>query len=98
MSQAPTPDRREKVPPPFVALADLRGALGLTLDAVCEQVRAITDQSFTRGALSAIELGHRGASPETLSALEVVLRIKPGRLRTGYWPTRPRRKAEDPAA
>lgn len=84
--------QRPKRNPPIVGLADLRGALGLTQDAVCEQVTAITDKSFTKGALSAIELGHRGASAETLAALETAMRLKPGALIVDYDPSHHRRK------
>lgn len=89
--------QRPKVQPPVIALADLRGALGLTQQAVCDQVAAITDKSFTKGALSAIEQGHRGASAETLAAIETSLRLKPGALMVTYAPSHDRRKTEDAA-
>lgn len=41
---------------------------------------------FTKGALSGIENGHRGASTETLRALEVALDLYPGALTTDYAP------------
>lgn len=89
---------RERMQPPVITLAGLRGALGLTQAAVCEQVAAITNKPFTKGALSAIEGGLRGASAETLAALEVALRLAPGSLLTTYPPSHPRRKCEDAAA
>lgn len=77
----------------MVRLGDLRASLGLTQDAVCQQVAAITNKSFTKGALSAIEKGHRGASAETLFALEVALRLPPGSLQVTYSPSHDRRKS-----
>lgn len=76
----------------------IRAALGLTQTAVCERVAAITDKSFTKGALSAIEQGHRGASAETLAALEVALRMPPGSLQVDYEASHDRRKSDEVAA
>lgn len=90
--------QRDKVPAPLVPLAAHRSSHGLTQDEVCKGVAAITNKTFTKGALSAIELGHRGASAETLAALEVVLRLPAGSLVVGYKPTHDRRKREDVAA
>lgn len=89
--------QRRKVQPPLVPLAALRASLGLTQDEVCKSVAAITNKSFTKGALSAIELGHRGASAATLSALEVALRLPAGSLVVGYEPSHDRRKGEEAA-
>lgn len=89
---------RQKVQPPMVTLAAHRASHGLTQTAVCEQVEAITNKSFTKGALSAIETGTRGASAETLAALEVALRLKPGTLVVTYEPSHDRRKRTEVAA
>lgn len=62
-------EQRPAVAPPFVSLKALRKACHLTLEEVCARVADLTDQTLTRGALSAIENGHRGASRETLEAL-----------------------------
>lgn len=86
-------NQRPKVQPPMVRLGDVRASHGLTQEAVCQQVKAITNKSFTKGALSAIEQGHRGASTETLAALEVALRLPAGSLRVTYEPSHDRRKA-----
>lgn len=85
-------DQREKVSPPLVPLSAHRSSHGLTQDEVCSSVKAITNKTFTKGALSAIELGHRGASAETLAALEVTLRLPPGSLVVDYEPSHDRRK------
>lgn len=86
-------DQRRKVEPPQCSVGGIRIALRMTQEQVCEQVRAITDTSFTKGALSAIELGHRGASAATLAALEVVYGLPAGSLVVPYEPSHSRRKA-----
>ncbi len=88
-------NQRLKVSPPLVPLRALRGALGLTQDAVCEKVSALTDKSFTKGALSAIENGHRGASVDTLTALEVALGLEAGSLVVDYTPAHDRRRRDE---
>lgn len=90
--------QREKVQAPLVPLSALRAALGLKQTEVCNGVEAITNKTFTKGALSAIENGHRGASAETLAALEVVLRLAPGSLVVNYEPSHTRRKVETEVA
>lgn len=90
--------QRRKVQPPHAPLSAIRAALGLTQTEVCNGVEAITNKTFTKGALSAIENGHRGASAETLRALEVVFRIPAGALVVNYEPSHDRRKLEDDAA
>lgn len=62
-------NQRNRVTPPHVSLRALRKACGLTLDQVCERVSEITGKPVTRGALSAIEGGLRGASDGMLRAL-----------------------------
>lgn len=98
MAQTPYDKQRPKRTPPHVSLADLRSALGLTQDEVCRRVMANTDQSFTKGALSAIEQGHRGPSATTVGALEVALGLKPGAIKLDYQPTHDRRERKDGAA
>lgn len=98
MPQIEYDKQRRKVQAPLVPLAALRAALGLTQTEVCNSVEAITNKTFTKGALSAVENGHRGASAETLAALETALRLQPGSLVVGYEPSHDRRKAELEAA
>lgn len=88
-------NQRDKVTPPLIPLAAHRASHALTQDDVCKVVSAITNKSFTKGALSAIEKGHRGASAETLAALEVALRFPPGTLVVDYAPSHARRKISD---
>lgn len=86
--------QRPKVTQPHIPLTGLRIALGLKQTEVCEKVELILGKSFTKGALSAIENGHRGASAETLAALEVALGLRPGDLVTDYAPSHSRTSDE----
>lgn len=72
--------------PPHVSLGDLRGVSNKTLDQVCTLVTEELGKKFTRGALSAIENGHRGASASVLRALEVAYGLRPGSIVTTYEP------------
>lgn len=94
MSQTPYDKQRPKRTPPHMSLRDVRAVAGLTQEAVCQRVAAITDKTFTKGALAAIELGHRGASEETLAAIETALGAPAGSLVLTYQPSHVRRKIE----
>lgn len=78
--------QRPKVPPPHVSLSDLRAACGLTLDQVCARYAEATGDTLTRGALSGIENGHRGASALVLAGLEAAYGLKAGAIDTAYEP------------
>lgn len=77
---------RERRTPPHVSLGNLRSAVGKTLDEVCSAASEVLAEPLTRGALSAIENGIRGASPTTLAALEVAYGLTPGSIVTNYEP------------
>lgn len=81
-------DQRARRTPPHVSLGALRSASGKTLDQVCELVNEHLNVTppFTRGALSAIENGHRGASSRVIEALEVAYGLRPGDISTDYKP------------
>lgn len=79
-------NQRAKQVPPHIALADLRAACGLTLDQVCARFAEATGHEITRGALSGIENGHRGASAEVLAGLESAYGLRAGALDTQYEP------------
>lgn len=79
-------NQRERVTPPHVSLGDLRAATGLTLDEVCARFADATGESLTRGGLSGIENGHRGASKDTLAGLEVAYGLRAGAISTTYEP------------
>lgn len=94
--------QRQKVEPPFVSLRDLRAALGLTLDQVAGRLEEETERPYTRGAISAIENGHRGVSTQLLAALTAAYGLDPGAIKTTYTvkprESRPSQKAEESAA
>lgn len=77
--------RNPKVPP-HVSLAVLRRVSGLTLDEVCDLVAEVTEDRPTKGALSAIENGHRGASAQLIAGLEHAYNLPPGSISTTYLP------------
>jgi len=81
-------DQRPKVTPPHVGLGDLRAAVGLTLDQVCDRVAEVLgeDERPTKGAISAIENGHRGASVKMLAALCTAYGMRDGAITTTYIP------------
>lgn len=66
---------------------------GLTIDGLIERIYDLTEQRVTRGAISAIERGHRGASPDLLRAMEMAFDIRPGEIVTDYEPNPSRRAA-----
>lgn len=85
--------------PPFVELAGIRRLLGLKQAEICEKVAVLIGvPSFSVGSFSAIENGHRGASPEVLAAIQTALGLHAGDLKTAWEPSHSRRKVEDPAA
>ncbi len=73
--------------PPHVSLADLRTAVGLTIDQVCTRINEeFPELRPTRGAISAIENGHRGASVQMLAALCAAYGLRPDAVTTTYEP------------
>lgn len=78
--------QRKRVTTPHVPIKGLRIAAGLTIDQLAAKLAVYTDRPYTRGAISAVELGHRGASPELLAALERVYGLDPGFISTSYEP------------
>lgn len=81
-----TTAQRAKLVPPHVSLKSLRQSKGKTLEAVCTELEKETGRTLTRGALSAIESGLRGASAEILAGLEAALDLEPGDIVTDYEP------------
>jgi hypothetical protein len=78
--------QRPRKNPPHVSLGDVRSMSGKTLDEICDAASEVLSKPLTRGALSAIENGHRGASPTVLRALEVAYGLRLGALVTDYEP------------
>lgn len=60
--------------------------MGFTLDKVCQHIYEETGMRPDRGTLSAIELGHRGASTQMLEALALVYDIPVSVIDTEYEP------------
>jgi len=86
--------QRNRVVPPHVSLAALRTACGLTIDKVIERIgEEFPELHPTRGAISAIENGHRGASEQMLEALCAAYGLPSGAITTQYVP----RNREDAA-
>jgi len=80
--------QRPRVTPPHVTLGDLRAAVGLTLDALADRVAELEGEENrpTKGALSAIENGHRGASESMLKALALAYGLREDAISTDYEP------------
>lgn len=72
--------------PPHVSLHWLRKVAKLDLKDVAIGVGEVTGKIPTVGAISAIENGHRGASPQMLAALETVYDLPPGTIAVDYEP------------
>jgi transcriptional regulator with XRE-family HTH domain len=89
--------QRPRLVPPRAGVGAIRNAKGMTLEQVCDRMTEQLGRTYTRGALSAIENGHRGASRAVLAALEVALDLRAGDLVTDYEPTTNTRR-KDPAA
>mgnify|MGYP003117800279 CR=1 FL=1 len=77
---------RSKTAVPHVPIRALRVVAGITLDELARRIEEETGHRYTRGALSGIEGGHRGASAELLRALEIVYGLAPGDIDTQYKP------------
>lgn len=79
--------QRDRVVPPHVSIRSLRHVSRMTLDEVCSRVNEVNPKlSLTRGGLSGIENGHRGASPAIIAALELVYDLEAGAIDTQYEP------------
>jgi transcriptional regulator with XRE-family HTH domain len=80
-------ERRGKQPPPHVPIKALRKVTGITLDRLADEIGRVTGEvAPSRGTLSAIESGARGASQELLDAIEQVYGLDPGTITTTYRP------------
>lgn len=86
--------QRPKVTPPHVALGDLRAAVGLTLDQLADRIAEVSGEPApAKGTLSAIENGHRGASPALLEHIALAYGLRPDAITTAYEP-----RAREPRA
>lgn len=78
--------QRAKVPPPHMALGDVRAAVGITLETLVDRIQDVSGITTSRGVLSAIENGHRGASAELLKAIALAYGVRPEAITTTYSP------------
>ncbi|QGJ97419.1 Cro protein [Gordonia phage Azula] len=67
-----------------MSIRNLRMVAGLTLDQLVERLNEAAGFSFSRGAMSAVESGLRGASAELLAALELAYGLEPGSIDVNY--------------
>ncbi|MGV0042070.1 helix-turn-helix domain-containing protein [Mycobacterium colombiense] len=74
----------------MIPIAAVRKALGLTLQNVCDHIHEEHGLKVDRGTISAIELGHRGASTEMLTAIAEALGVHATDIDTAYEPRRRR--------
>lgn len=72
--------------PPHASIKFVRMAAKLTIDETLERIRQETGVTYTRGAISAVENGHRGASAELVEALEIAYGLPAGSIDTQYQP------------
>ena len=73
--------------PPHVSLSNLRAAVGLTLDGLAARVHEENPGlAPSRGTLSAIECGRRGASRQMLVAMSRAFGLPDDALTTDYVP------------
>lgn len=84
--------------PPHVPIKYVRLAANLSIDDVLARIKEETGRLYTRGAISAIENGHRGASSEILEALEIAYDLPVGSISTSYIPRPPRVKRSQAVA
>lgn len=94
-SRAKRGDDRPLRPPPHVPIRALREATETTLEELAAGLSEILGSHPSRGTLSAIESGRRGASPELLAAIEEFFCLTRGTITTTY---RPRPRARSAAA
>jgi len=87
------PQKQPLKAPPLASLRCLRIASHQTLEQVAETVSELLNQKVSRGTISAIETGVRGASKQMLDALAVAFDLEPGDVYVDYDP-RSRRVVE----
>ncbi|MGB3302651.1 MAG: helix-turn-helix transcriptional regulator [Gordonia sp. (in: high G+C Gram-positive bacteria)] len=79
-------NQRGRRTPPHVSIKVARQIAGWSLDELADRIEEATGDRPTRGALSAIENGVRGASREMLSAFEAAYGVTSGSITTDYEP------------
>jgi transcriptional regulator with XRE-family HTH domain len=77
---------RPQKPPPMVSIKHLREAHGWSLEEVGNRIYDLTGRRHSKGTLSAVEIGMRGASWELLEALEIAYGLPAHEIKTDYQP------------
>lgn len=85
--------QRARRTPPHVPLRELRTAVGITIDDLIARIDDTSGLKVTRGALSALENGHRGASVELLRAIALAYGLREDAISTDYTPRASRGEA-----
>jgi len=70
----------------MIALRTLRLATGITLDELRWRLEEISGHNYSRGTLSALETGKRGASEDILRQIEQAYGLPEGSVLTSYVP------------
>lgn len=86
-------NQRPKLQPPAVLLPILRKSHNLTQPEVLDRIHENTGRTYTVGALSAVETGHRGASAQMLADIAEVFGLDAADLFTTYEPRAARLEA-----
>lgn len=89
MLQSKYETARRRVTPPHVPLAALRAVAGLTIDQLIDRISEELPPEVkppTRGGISAIENGHRGASQQMLDLIAGAYGLPSGSITTDYVP------------
>jgi transcriptional regulator with XRE-family HTH domain len=85
-------NQRQPKAPPHLPLKYARAIAGITAEELCRRIREEDPTlSPTRGTISAIETGTRGASPRMLAAICAAYGLPPDAIVTDYEPVRRRR-------
>lgn len=83
--------RRTSKIPPHVDLRTLRVVAGLTIDDLIDRIAASTGARYSRGSISAVETGARGASQKFINDVAAAYGVEPAQIVTDY---RPRTRLE----
>lgn len=88
--------QRQAKNPPHFALKHARAIAGITAEELCRRIHEEDPtQNPTRGTISLIESGARGASPRMLAAICAAYGLPPEALVTDYKPVRRRTYDDD---
>jgi len=78
---------------PHIPLESARAIAGLTIDALIDRIEIATGHRYSRGAISNVEKGTRGASVQMLEDIAAAYKIPVSKIRTDYLPRTQARRA-----